>query len=49
MEVKSYQDLNISPRILLGPGPSMVSPRVLNALSHASSWDLDQAWYPRGY
>ena len=41
MEVKSYQDLNISPRILLGPGPSMVSPRVLNALSTPIIGHLD--------
>ena len=26
-----YSDLNPSPRILLGPGPSMVHPRVLRA------------------
>ena len=41
MEVKSYQDLNISPRILLGPGPSMVAPRVLNALSTPVIGHLD--------
>jgi len=29
-----YTDLNTSPRILLGPGPSMVHPRVLRALAH---------------
>ena len=41
MEVKSYQDLNISPRILLGPGPSMVAPRVLSALSAPVIGHLD--------
>ena len=41
MEVKSYQDLNISPRILLGAGPSMVAPRVLNALSAPVIGHLD--------
>lgn len=41
MEAKSYQDLNISPRILLGPGPSMVAPRVLNALSYPLVGHLD--------
>ncbi len=39
--MKSYQDLNISPRILLGPGPSMVAPRVLNALSTPVIGHLD--------
>lgn len=41
MEAKSYQDLNISSRILLGPGPSMVAPRVLNALSTPVIGHLD--------
>ena len=41
MEAKKYQDLNISPRILLGPGPSMVAPRVLNALSYPLVGHLD--------
>jgi alanine-glyoxylate transaminase/serine-glyoxylate transaminase/serine-pyruvate transaminase len=41
MEAKSYQDLNITPRILLGPGPSMVAPRVLNALSYPLVGHLD--------
>ncbi|UCD42164.1 MAG: alanine--glyoxylate aminotransferase family protein [Chloroflexota bacterium] len=41
MEVKSYQDLNVTPRILLGPGPSMVSPRVLNAMSSPTIGHLD--------
>jgi alanine-glyoxylate transaminase/serine-glyoxylate transaminase/serine-pyruvate transaminase len=41
MEAKNYQDLNITPRILLGPGPSMVAPRVLNALSYPLVGHLD--------
>lgn len=41
MEGKKYQDLNVSPRILLGPGPSMVAPRVLNALSTPVIGHLD--------
>lgn len=41
MEVKSYRDLNVTPRILLGPGPSMVSPRVLNAMSSPTIGHLD--------
>jgi alanine-glyoxylate transaminase/serine-glyoxylate transaminase/serine-pyruvate transaminase len=41
MEAKSYQDLNVTPRILLGPGPSMVAPRVLNAMSSPTIGHLD--------
>lgn len=41
MEVTRIQDLNISPRILLGPGPSMVSPRVLSALAAPVIGHLD--------
>jgi alanine-glyoxylate transaminase/serine-glyoxylate transaminase/serine-pyruvate transaminase len=41
MEVTNYKDLNISPRILLGPGPSMVPARVLNALSMPVVGHLD--------
>jgi alanine-glyoxylate transaminase/serine-glyoxylate transaminase/serine-pyruvate transaminase len=41
MEAKEYQDLNITPRILLGPGTSMVAPRVLNALSYPLVGHLD--------
>ena len=41
MEAKNYQDLDITPRILLGPGPSMVAPRVLNALSYPLVGHLD--------
>jgi alanine-glyoxylate transaminase/serine-glyoxylate transaminase/serine-pyruvate transaminase len=41
MEAKSYHDLNIPPRILLGPGPSMVPPRVLSALGSPVIGHLD--------
>jgi alanine-glyoxylate transaminase/serine-glyoxylate transaminase/serine-pyruvate transaminase len=41
MEAKKYQDLNVTPRILLGPGPSMVAPRVLNAMSSPTIGHLD--------
>jgi alanine-glyoxylate transaminase/serine-glyoxylate transaminase/serine-pyruvate transaminase len=41
MNAKSYHDLDVSPRILLGPGPSMVAPRVLNALSSPVIGHLD--------
>src|SRR5512146_1300369 len=36
-----YGDLNTTPRILLGPGPSMVHPRVLRAMSHPLVGHLD--------
>jgi alanine-glyoxylate transaminase/serine-glyoxylate transaminase/serine-pyruvate transaminase len=41
MEVMSYKDLNITPRTLLGPGPSMVPPRVLAAMSSPVIGHLD--------
>jgi alanine-glyoxylate transaminase / serine-glyoxylate transaminase / serine-pyruvate transaminase len=41
MELTSYTDLNTSPRILLGPGPSMVSPRVLRAMATPLLGHLD--------
>ena len=41
MDVNKYQDLNLSPRILLGPGPSMVSPRVLRSMSTPLVGHLD--------
>lgn len=41
MDAEKYKDLAISPRILLGPGPSMVAPRVLNALSYPLVGHLD--------
>jgi alanine-glyoxylate transaminase/serine-glyoxylate transaminase/serine-pyruvate transaminase len=36
-----YTDLNTSARILLGPGPSTVSPRVLRAMAHPLVGHLD--------
>ncbi len=38
---KRYTDLNPSPRLLLGPGPSMVHPRVLGAMAMPSIGHLD--------
>ncbi len=37
----SYTDLNTPERILLGPGPSMVPPRVLRAMAHPLMGHLD--------
>lgn len=36
-----YRDLDLSPRILLGPGPSMVHPRVLRAMATPVVGHLD--------
>ncbi len=41
MDQQNFTDLNISPRILLGPGPSMVSPRVLRAMATPLVGHLD--------
>ena len=41
MNAPQFSDLNPSPRILLGPGPSMVAPRVLRALSTPLVGHLD--------
>ena len=41
MDFTRYTDLDPSPRILLGPGPSMVSSRVLRALSASLVGHLD--------
>lgn len=41
MEATKFKDLEISPRILLGPGPSMVPARVLSALSMPVTGHLD--------
>ena len=41
MDVTKYTDLNPSPRILLGPGPSMVHPRVYHALAMPTLGHLD--------
>ncbi len=35
MDPNNYHDLDLSPRVLLGPGPSMVAPRVLRATGDA--------------
>jgi alanine-glyoxylate transaminase/serine-glyoxylate transaminase/serine-pyruvate transaminase len=37
----SYTDLNTPERVLLGPGPSMVPPRVLRAMAHPLMGHLD--------
>ncbi len=37
----TYTDLNTSERILMGPGPSMVHPRVLRAMAHPLVGHLD--------
>ncbi|NUQ86311.1 MAG: alanine--glyoxylate aminotransferase family protein [Anaerolineales bacterium] len=39
--MKTYSDLNTPERILLGPGPSMVSSRVLRAMAHPLLGHLD--------
>ncbi|MBL7164643.1 MAG: alanine--glyoxylate aminotransferase family protein [Anaerolineales bacterium] len=41
MQPPQTSDLNLSSRILLGPGPSMVAPRVLRALSQPPVGHLD--------
>ncbi len=41
MNNHTYTDLNPSPRTLLGPGPSMVAPRVLQAMSMPLVGHLD--------
>ena len=41
MEHKSFTDLNTSARILLGPGPSMASPRVLRTMTTPLLGHLD--------
>lgn len=41
MEAPMFSDLDLSPRILLGPGPSMVSPRVLRAMATPLVGHLD--------
>ena len=39
-----YTDLDLPTRILLGPGPSMVPPRVLQAIAHPMTSHLDPAF-----
>ena len=41
MTKEAYTDLNTSARILLGPGPSTVHPRVLRAMAHPLVGHLD--------
>ncbi len=41
MDASRFRDLDVSPRILLGPGPSMVSPRVLRAMATPLIGHLD--------
>jgi alanine-glyoxylate transaminase/serine-glyoxylate transaminase/serine-pyruvate transaminase len=41
MDPTKYTDLNISPRIMLGPGPSMVDARVLRAMATPVVGHLD--------
>jgi alanine-glyoxylate transaminase/serine-glyoxylate transaminase/serine-pyruvate transaminase len=41
MDPNKYKDLNTSPRILLGPGPSMSHPRVLRAMATPLVGHLD--------
>lgn len=42
--MSKYVDLDSPPRILLGPGPSMVSPRVLRAMAQPLVGHLDPAF-----
>ena len=49
MECLSVAELNPSPRILMGPGPSNVNYRVLRAMSHASDGAFgSRIPYPHG-
>ena len=41
IDAAAYRDLSVSPRILLGPGPSMVHPRVLRAMATPLVGHLD--------
>jgi len=41
VQAQRYHDLEVSPRVLLGPGPSMVHPRVLRAMSTPLVGHLD--------
>ena len=41
MNPTDYRDLNTSPRILLGPGPNLVPPRVLRAMAQPLVGHLD--------
>ena len=39
--MKEYRELSTPQRILMGPGPSMVDPRVLRAMAHPLVGHLD--------
>ncbi len=41
MDIPLFEDLDVSPRILLGPGPSTVSPRVLRTMATPLVGHLD--------
>ena len=41
MDSTQYKDLNLSPRVLLGPGPRMAHPRVLRTLATPLVGHLD--------
>lgn len=43
-EVSAYQELDIPQRILLGPGPSMIHPRVMRAMATPITGYLDPAF-----
>lgn len=42
---ETYTDLNLSPRILLGPGPSTIHPRVLKAMATSAVGYLDPEFF----
>ncbi|MBN1666249.1 MAG: aminotransferase class V-fold PLP-dependent enzyme, partial [Anaerolineales bacterium] len=44
MQVEKYRDLDLPPRILLGPGPSMVPARVLRAMATPPVGYLDPTY-----
>lgn len=44
--MSSYTELNLTTRLLLGPGPSMVHPRVLRALGSPTVSHFDSQFYP---
>ncbi len=44
LDLKKYPEVNMPPRILMGPGPSMVDPRVLKAMATPLVGHLDPAF-----
>lgn len=44
LDLKNYPEVNMPPRVLLGPGPSMVDPRVLKAMATPLVGHLDPAF-----